>query len=127
MSLFKEKGESQMNKNTSKNKNYIWNKIFKIDKKVMKIKGYEFKTIQTDGMGVSICFQKSGKKYRENKSEDSEEELYINNLSDKDLKECKNKKLFGVDPGKQNLIYMVDKNKKRCNIMNTIYSAFFSK
>ena len=113
LSLFKEKGESQMNKNTSKNKNYIWNKIFKIDKKVMKIKGYEFKTIQTDGIGVSICFQKSGKKYRENKSEDSEEELYINNLSDKDLKECKNKKLVGVDPGKQNLVYIVDKNKNK--------------
>jgi hypothetical protein len=50
-----------MNKNTNKNKNYIWSKIFKIDKKVMKMKGYEFKTIQTDGIGVSICFQKSGK------------------------------------------------------------------
>jgi hypothetical protein len=24
----------------------------------MKMKGYEFKTIQTDGIGVSICFQK---------------------------------------------------------------------
>ena len=79
----------------------------------MKIKGYEFKTIQTDGIGVSICFQKSSKKYRENKSEDSEEELYINNLSDKDLKECKNKKLVGIDPGKQNLVYMVDKNKNK--------------
>ena len=53
-----------MNKNTNKNKNYIWSKIFKIDKKVMKMKGYEFKTIQTDGIGVSICFQKSGKKQR---------------------------------------------------------------
>lgn len=113
LSLFKKKGESKMSKNISKNKKYIWSKIFKINKKVMKMKGYEFKTIQTDGISVSICFQKSGKKYRENKNDNDEEEIYINNLSDKDLKECKNKKLVGIDPGKQNLVYMVDKNKNK--------------
>jgi hypothetical protein len=47
-----------MNKETKKNKNYIWSKIFNTYKRVMKMKGYEFKTIQTDGIGVSICFQK---------------------------------------------------------------------
>lgn len=47
-----------------------------------------------------FVFKKSGKKYRENKSEDSEEELYINNLSDKDLKECKNKKISWGRPWK---------------------------
>ena len=41
-----------------KNKDFIWRKIFRTDKKVMKIKDYEFKTLLTDGVGVSICFQK---------------------------------------------------------------------
>ena len=62
LSLFKKKGESAMNKNTKNNKNEIWNKIFRINKRVMKMKGYEYKTVQTDGTGLSICFQKSGKK-----------------------------------------------------------------
>ena len=68
LSLFGSKGESQMNKKIKKYKNHIWDKIFKTNKKVMKMTGYEYKTIQTDGIGVSICFQKSGKKYKENKS-----------------------------------------------------------
>ena len=52
-------------------------------------------------------------KIKDNEKLTDEEELYINNLSDKDLKECKNKKLVGIDPGKQNLVYIVDKNKNK--------------
>lgn len=48
LSLFKSKGESQMNKKTKKYKNHIWDKIFKTSKKVMKMNGYEYKTILTD-------------------------------------------------------------------------------
>ena len=59
LSLFKEKGESQMGRKITKYKEHIWQKIFKTAKKVMNIRGYEYKTIQTDGIGVSICFQKS--------------------------------------------------------------------
>ena len=55
---------------TKKYKNHIWDKIFKTNKKVMKMNGYEYKTILTDGIGVSICFQKSGKRYKENKNID---------------------------------------------------------
>ncbi len=50
-----------MNKETKKYKNYIWNKIFKTNKTLMMMNGYEYKTILTDAISVSICFQKSGK------------------------------------------------------------------
>ena len=111
LSLFKCDGESQMNKKTKKNKKYIWNKIFNLDKKVMKMKGYEFKTIQTDGIGVSICFQKIGRKF--NQSNLDFEETYIDDLIDNDLEVCKNKKIVSLDPNKQSLVYMMDDEKNK--------------
>jgi len=113
LSLFGSKGESQMNKKTKKYKNHIWDKIFKTNKKVMKMTGYEYKTIQTDGIGVSICFQKSGKKYKENKSIDDDNDQYITDLSKEDLTKCRSKKLIGIDPGKKDLVYMVNDDKKK--------------
>jgi len=75
--------------------------------------GYEYKTILTDGVSVSICFQKSGKKYKENKDINEDNELYINELNDNDLEICKSKKLISIDPGKSNLIFMMDENKNK--------------
>lgn len=111
LSLFKCDGESNMNKKTKKNKNYIWSKIFNLDKKVMKMKGYEFKTIQTDGIGVSVCFQKIGRKNIIVNVDKNES--YINDLCDDDLKLCKKKKLVSIDPNKQSLVYMMDDEKNK--------------
>ena len=113
LSLFKSKGESKMNKETKKYKNHIWDKIFKTNKKVMNMNGYEYKTILTDGISVSICFQKSGKKYKENKNIDEDNELYINELRDDDLEICKSKKLISIDPGKSIMIMMMDEDKNK--------------
>ena len=113
LSLFKTKGESQMNKKTKENKKYIWEKIFRTDKKVMKMKGYEYKSIQTDGFGVSICFQKVGRKYKEQDNKEDNDEYYISDLNDNDLKICKGKKIVRIDPGKNSLVYMADKDKNK--------------
>ena len=114
LSIFKNSGESNMNKETKKNKDKIWDKIFRINKRVMKMKDYEYKTIQTDGIGVSICFQKKGKKYKENnKIDDEDNEMYISDLTTEDLEKCKTKKLVSIDPGKKDLVYMVDDNKNK--------------
>jgi len=113
LSLFKNKGESQMNKKTKKYKNHIWDKIFKTNKKVMKMNDYEYKTILTDGIGVSICFQKSGKRYKENKNIDEDNDVYIDELCNKDLEICKSKKLISIDPGKSNMVFMLDENKTK--------------
>jgi len=113
LSLFKSKGESQMNKKTKKYKNHIWDKIFKTNKKVMKMNDYEYKTILTDGIGVSICFQKSGKRYKENKNIDEDDDVYITELCNEDLEMCKSKKIISIDPGKNSLVYMLDENKNK--------------
>lgn len=113
LSLFKNKGESQMNKKTKKYKNHIWDKIFKTNKKVMKMNDYEYKTILTDGIGVSICFQKSGKRYKENKNIDEDNDVYIDEICNEDLELCKSKKLVSIDPGKCSLVFMLDENKNK--------------
>ena len=113
LSLFGEKGESQKGKKVKDNKEFIWSKIFRTGSKVMNMKGYEYKTIHTDGIGVSICFQKIGNKTKENPSFCEIDELYLTDLIEEDLEKCKNRKIIGIDPGKQSLVYMVDENKKK--------------
>ena len=111
LSLFKSKGESRLRQQTQKNKDFIWEKVFRTDKKVMKIKDYEFKTILTDGVGVSICFQKIEKS--KTKKILDKDDIYIEDLNDNDLEICKTKKIVSIDPGKSNLVYMMDENKNK--------------
>jgi len=79
----------------------------------MKMKGYEFKSIQTDGIGVSICFQKIGITKKEKKECIKEDEFYISDLTDEELEKCKKRKIISIDPGKQSLVYMIDENKNK--------------
>lgn len=96
------------------NRIQIWNLLFNTNKKVLKLKNYEFKTIQTDGIGVSIIFQKIGKKLtkKELAEENKKDELYISDLVDYEIKACQNKTLIGGDPGKENLIYFINNENK---------------
>jgi hypothetical protein len=106
------------------NKDYIWNKVFKTHKKVMNVKDYHIDTIQTDGIGCSITFTHN--KYekfvkKENRAEDYiglinndyDINKYINDLNDEELEIAKNKKIISCDPGKHNLIYMLDENHNK--------------
>ena len=54
---------------------------------------YEYKTILTDGISVSICFQKSGKKYQENKNIDDNQNMIQMNTDLKYLKSNGNVKI----------------------------------
>jgi hypothetical protein len=110
LSLFKKEGESGMNKKTKRYKNYIWDKIFRTGKKVMQRKGYEYKTVLTDGIGVSICFQRVGRRYGERDlvEIDGDGGPYIDQLSTSDLETCKSKRLVSIDPGKSNMVFMAN-------------------
>ena len=113
LSLFGNKGDSHLGYNIKENKNYVWNLIFKTQKKVMKKKDYEFKSIQTDGIGVSICFQKIGITTKDKKECIEEDQYYLSDLTVEELNLCRKRKIIGIDPGKQNLVYMIDENKKK--------------
>ena len=117
-------GEKNLISKIKDNKEYIWSKIFKTEKKVMNVKNYNIKTIQTDGIGCSITFthnyyDKFCKK--DNRSDDYvglisndyDIDKYITDLNDEDIELCKTKKIISVDPGKHNLIYMLDENNNK--------------
>jgi transposase len=71
--------------------------------------------ISTDGIGVSVLLLRKdlvGKKIPMMKTKLSRE-LYIDELDD--YTELQNKKIVGIDPGKEDLIYCVDGASKEAN------------
>ena len=94
------------------NRTKIWNTYFNMNKLVFKVKDYNFNfTMVTDGIGCSLHFKH--KNYKESKKENEKEfetnELcYIDDLSDEQIEEFKNKKIVTADPGKKYLLYMID-------------------
>jgi len=113
LSTFKEDGETSLGYKVSENKEKIWNMIFNTKNKILNKKGYEFKTIQTDGFGVSICYQKIGKNSNQNNEYIECDDLYITDLDDEEIEKCKKRKLVSIDPGKHSLVYMLDEEKKK--------------
>jgi hypothetical protein len=111
------KGEYKTNGNLKKYEDKIWKFFFRTERKVFTKKGYSFyHMISTDGVGVSILFLRDdlvGKKIPMMKPKGSKE-LYIDELED--YTHLQNKKIVGVDPGKEDLIYCVDGATKDANV-----------
>jgi RNase P subunit RPR2 len=113
MTIFYDKGKGELRKKISQNQREIWGSVFKIDKPVMKMKGYHFESLQTDGIGVSICFQKNGLSDAEKKKKTTTyEPMHLNELDEKDLSLCRNKKLVVGDPGKRSLQLLDNKRNE---------------
>jgi hypothetical protein len=116
LSFFKDKGEEQLRKNTKDNKKFIFNKIFKIEKKVLHKRDYNYSTILTDGIGVSIIFQKNKvekEKKEDNEKDNNDNDLYLDELDESDLEIIKKRKIVSIDPGKSNLVYMLDESNNK--------------
>jgi len=120
MLLRKEQGKkSDYNNqgNTKKHEDKIWNFFFRTEKKVFRKTDFSFHhMISTDGVGVSILFIRAdlvGKRLPSVKKGVSRE-LYIDELND--YSTLQNKKIVGVDPGKEDLIYCVDDASKDANV-----------
>ncbi len=114
LSTFGGKGEKQLNKKTKKYFRHIWLKVFNIDNKVFNKKGYHFTSVQTDGIGLSIIFEKDGIKRKNTKKnvqmENIKTDTYLDELGDDELKVIKQRKIVSVDPGKQKLVEMLDES-----------------
>lgn len=111
---FGKKGELITKGNLKKRQNEIWEFFFRTKKDCFqKKKNYTFHhMIKTDGISCSILLirnDKIGRKIRQPKIQSSE--VYIT-----DIKESlKDKKIVGIDPGKNDLIYCVDGVEKEAN------------
>ena len=103
------KGDYTDEGNTKKNEDKIWEFFFRTERKLFMKNGYSFHhMISTDGIGVSILFLRKdlvNKPLPKSKNNTSKE-LYIDEL--KNYSDLQDKKIVGVDPGKEDLIYCVD-------------------
>jgi hypothetical protein len=99
-----------------KRENDIWKFFFRTERKMFKKKGYSYHhMISTDGVGVSILFLREdlvGRKLPKIPIKVSNE-MYIDKLED--YTHLQNKKIVGIDPGKEDLIYAVDNASKEAN------------
>ena len=103
--------------NTKKHEDKIWKFFFRTEKKVFRKTDFSFHhMISTDGVGVSILFIRDdlvGKRLP-NAKKGTSKELYIDELND--YSALHNKKIIGIDPGKEDLIYCVDNASKDANV-----------
>lgn len=109
--FFKTNGELKKNEDT------IWKFFFRTERKMFYKPGYSFHhMVSTDGIGLSILFLRDdlvGKKLPMMKN-GMLNELYIDELDD--YSTLHDKKVIGIDPGKEDLIYCVDNASKDANI-----------
>ena len=111
-------GKSYLLRNIEDIREKLWSDFFFTKKRIFYQNGYDFNyMIETDGLAVSLLFKKSGLK-KGPKFELHEKDhgyFYLKELSDEQLSTLSTKKIVGVDPGKFNLVYMVDEqgNKLR--------------
>lgn len=95
-------------KDLKEDRDGAWKQIIRTERKVMNKKGFHFTTIKTDGVGVSICFERDGYDSKKPKHKTEPKELYLDELSETDLEVCRSRKLVSGDQGKHDLIRMMD-------------------
>lgn len=112
-------GKSELKK--SKNKHFCWNNFLDFNHKVFKSKNYKFSyKIRTDGISCGLIFiredlveEKRGSFIIKNinKKEALKEFKKLEDMTDQELKyNLENVNIVGCDPGKSNLVSMVDSN-----------------
>jgi len=103
--------------NTKKHEDKIWKFFFRTEKKVFRKTDFSFHhMVSTDGVGVSVLFIRDdlvGKRLPSVKK-GIYRELYIDELND--YSSLQDKKIVGIDPGKEDLIYCVDDASKDANV-----------
>ena len=114
INLFAEKGsKGALLKNVKGNQEQVWNNIFKQQLRVFRQKKYKFNyTLQTDGVGVSLLFVHRDYNGRE-KCPSCDPFHYVEDLHDEQLENFKERPIVGADPGKFNLLYLVDGEGKK--------------
>jgi hypothetical protein len=105
-------------KTIKENQQEIWNGLLDMKNKIFKNKNYQFHyQIQTDGISCCLLFIRKDlkdKKWGSKVPVLQEQEFYnIEDLSKEQLEELKPRNIVGCDPGKSNLVYMVDENGKK--------------
>jgi hypothetical protein len=107
------KGELLSNVKDSQNE--VWNNFLDLRNIIFKNKHYQFHNqIQTDGISCCLLFIRKDLKDKKWGSKvpilQDQEFHSIEDLSKEQLDTLKDRNIVGCDPGKRNLVYMMDKN-----------------
>ena len=105
----------------SENQDFAWSKILYLDRKVFKSTNYSFYyMMNTDGISCSLTFIRKDLIGKRLSSPGEELPLpKIEQMSDQDLIYMReNCNIIGCDPGKRNLVYMVNDQKKHLTYTN---------
>ena len=115
--FLKENKGFYMTKGNTKRKQWeVWEKVFKMNKKVFRKKGYRFcGEVSTDGFACSILFIREdlynpngkNKVPKARKPVNFSNEQYIDDIDERKKTELSDKKIVGIDPGKCDLLYCV--------------------
>ena len=125
MNFFAEKrGKADLLKNQAEKRKEFWNKFFNLDKPVFRQKGYDFNfLLQTDGVGVSLLFvhkdYMGDKKCLNTITGVRSDPPLIDTFDSDGCESLKDREVVGVDPGKFNIVYMIDGKKNKLR-----YTAF---
>jgi hypothetical protein len=97
------------------NQQEVWTNFLDLKNKIFKNKHYQFHNqIQTDGVSCCLLFIRKDlkdKKWGSKVPTLQEQEFHtIEDLSKEQLDTLKHRNIVGCDPGKRNLVYMMDKN-----------------
>ena len=117
MSFFADKGtKGALPKRVADNQERFWNRLFNFDKRVFRQKGYNFNyTLQTDGVAISLLFvhkHYSGTKKCTNTITGERPTPPSIETFDENHWKGFERTVVGVDPGKFNIVYMTDGEKK---------------
>jgi len=110
--------KGELHKKIKENQHDIWNAFLNLKHTIFKNKHYQFHhQIQTDGISCCLLFIRKDlkdKKWGSRIQVLSEQEFHnIEDLSKEQLDELKPRNIVGCDPGKRNLVYMVDETGKK--------------
>jgi hypothetical protein len=110
--------KGELHKKLKENQHDIWNAFLNLKHTIFKNKHYQFHhQIQTDGISCCLLFIRKDlkdKKWGSRIQVLSEQEFHnIEDLSKEQLDELKPRNIVGCDPGKRNLVYMVDETGKK--------------
>ena len=111
---------SYLNKGNQSHRQQIWNCLFDMNRKIFKHKGYEIKSFQTNGISVSLCFSKLGRRRgQKTNSTQIDTDVYVDNLTPEELSIAKHRVLIGDDPGKQSPAYLMNQYREKVRYSTT--------
>ena len=110
--------KSELLRHVNNNQHDIWNAFLELQHKIFQSKYYKFNyQIQTDGISCCLLFIRKDlkdKKWGSKVPTLPDQEFHnIEDLSPEQLEQLKPRNIVGCDPGKRNLVYMVDETGKK--------------